>query len=56
MINSSDIVVVTLNYRLGVSGFLVGDEITGNFGFQDQRLALTWIQENIKFFGGDPNK
>ncbi len=50
------VVVVSMNYRLGAFGFFVhGDEVTGNFGIQDQRLALEWVQSHIASFGGDPD-
>ncbi|CAH0385515.1 unnamed protein product [Bemisia tabaci] len=52
-----DIVLVTINYRLAALGFLsLGDEVfPGNLGLKDQALALEWINENIKFFGGNPD-
>uniref|UniRef100_A0A8W7P3T3 Carboxylic ester hydrolase n=1 Tax=Anopheles coluzzii TaxID=1518534 RepID=A0A8W7P3T3_ANOCL len=49
------VIVVTLNYRLGVLGFLCMPDagIEGNAGLKDQRAALRWISENIGVFGGD---
>ncbi|NXK93471.1 SASB hydrolase, partial [Formicarius rufipectus] len=51
-----NVVVVTIQYRLGVLGYLcTGDkEARGNWGYLDQVAALQWIQENIIYFGGDP--
>jgi para-nitrobenzyl esterase len=56
-----DIVLVTLNYRLGLLGFLRLNEITGskipstgNEGLLDQIAALEWVRDNISAFGGDP--
>lgn len=51
-----NVVVVTVNYRLGVLGYLVTDEVTGNAGLLDQRLALQWVQKNIDIFKGDPDR
>ncbi|XP_053676470.1 esterase B1-like [Anopheles nili] len=54
-----DIVLVTLNYRVGALGFLCCQSpevgVPGNAGLKDQRLAMVWVRENIAFFGGDPN-
>jgi len=53
-----NIVLVTLNYRLGPLGFLSlgNEEIPGNAGMLDQVAALQWVQANIHRFGGDPGK
>jgi para-nitrobenzyl esterase len=58
------IVALTVNYRLGVFGFLAHPELTaesshhgsGNYAFLDQQAALVWVQKNIAAFGGDPKK
>lgn len=52
-----DIVLVTINYRLGVLRFLSTEtpEAPGNNGFKDQVVALRWVNRYIQSFGGDPN-
>jgi para-nitrobenzyl esterase len=51
-----DVVVVTVNFRLGPLGFLSSEALdgSGNFGIQDQQAALRWVQRNADRFGGDP--
>ena len=48
------VVCVTINYRLGVDGFLYLGDGNANLGLLDQIAALEWVQENIRAFGGDP--
>jgi len=62
-VEAGDVVVVTLNYRLGVLGFLhlaaIDREtyaLSGNCGILDQIAALQWVKENIAAFGGDPDR
>jgi len=58
------IVSITVNYRLGVFGFLALPELTkespyhgsGDYAYLDQNAALKWVQKNIAAFGGDPTK
>ncbi|KAJ8723701.1 hypothetical protein PYW07_007681 [Mythimna separata] len=52
---SNDVIVVAINYRLGIYGFMCLDipEVPGNQGLKDQVLALRWINENIEAFGGN---
>ena len=58
------VVLVTINYRLGVFGFLAHPGLTGesshrssgNYGFLDQLAALEWVRRNIAAFGGDPQR
>lgn len=53
----SDVVVVTLNYRLGALGFLsTGSLTTGSYGIRDQIMALEWVQKHISALGGDPSR
>jgi carboxylesterase type B len=56
------VIIVQVTYRLNIFGFLASKELSkeqngssGNYGIQDQILALKWVQNNIKLFGGDPN-
>jgi para-nitrobenzyl esterase len=54
------VILVTLNYRLGMLGFLTHPALTaeagesGNYGLMDQQMALQWVQDHIADFGGDP--
>lgn len=52
------LIVVSVHYRLNIFGFLSleSNEAPGNLGLWDQNMALRWVQRNIAFFGGDPEK
>lgn len=58
-----NVVVVSMNYRLGIFGFFTHPELTaesphhasGNYGLMDETAAIEWVKRNIKAFGGDPN-
>ncbi len=57
---SHDVVVVTINYRLGIFGFppfqFHGPDVSSNLGLLDAVAALTWVNANIAGFGGDPSR
>ncbi len=50
------VVLVGINYRLGVPGFAVLPDAPQNLGLRDQLLALRWVQDNVAAFGGDPSR
>jgi len=62
MVEQGGVIVVTINYRLGLLGFFAHPAIdaeghlNGNYGLMDQQLALKWVQRNIAAFGGDSGR
>src|SRR5262249_31936904 len=57
LVNTGHEVVVSLNYRLGIFGFLAEKDLgpnSGDYGLQDQQAALRWVQDNVASFGGNP--
>ena len=64
MVEQGDVVVVTINYRLGLLGYMAHpalsaespEQISGNYGLMDQQFALEWVRRNIGRFGGDPDR
>jgi para-nitrobenzyl esterase len=57
LVAAADVVVVTVNYRLGSLGWLCHSGFRGgNWGLLDQIAALRWVRENIAAFGGDPSR
>jgi para-nitrobenzyl esterase len=64
LVEQGDVIVVTINYRLGELGFLAHpaltaespDHASGNYGLLDQQEALRWVRRNILLFGGNPDR
>ncbi len=58
--STGDEVIVSMNYRLNIFGFLAYDKAlganSGDYGLQDQQFALRWVKDNVAAFGGDPSK
>jgi para-nitrobenzyl esterase len=62
LVEQGDVILVTINYRLGALGFTAHpaltaespDHASGNYGLMDQQEALRWVRRNILLFGGDP--
>ncbi len=65
IVTAGNVVLVTINYRIGALGFLALPALTkedpahptsGNYGFEDQQAAMMWVKNNIAAFGGDPSR
>lgn len=64
LVVNGDVIVVSINYRLGALGFLAHPALTaesphhvsGNYGIMDQQEALRWVKRNIRRFGGNPHR
>ncbi|NOT53286.1 MAG: carboxylesterase family protein [Deltaproteobacteria bacterium] len=62
LVEKGGVIVVTINYRLGVLGFLAHPaldaegHLNANYGLMDQQFALKWVRRNIAAFGGDPRR
>ena len=61
LVARENVIVVSINYRIGALGFLYSGsdsktQFTGNYGTLDQQFALQWVQRNAHVFGGDPNQ
>lgn len=54
--DSEGVIFISINYRLGLFGWLGGGGITPNLGLYDQRVAFEWVQRYIHLFGGDPGR
>jgi para-nitrobenzyl esterase len=62
MVETGQVIVVAINYRLGALGWLADAALadaggnSGNYGLMDQQLAMAWVRDNIGRFGGDPHR